>query len=52
MVYDSTIAPPIREIKLLWRTDTLPEPDKLFFKIAAYLLFIILRNESDLDKTE
>ena len=32
--------------------DALPEPEKLFYEIAAYLLFIILRNDSDLDRTE
>ena len=49
MVYDTTIAPQWNKIVL---EDTVPEPAKLFFEIAAYLLFIILRNDSDLDRTE
>ncbi len=49
MVYDSTIAPPWNEIV---SKDIQPEPAKLFHEIAAYQIFIILQNDSDLDRTE
>ena len=49
MVYDSTIAPPWNEIAL---EDIQPEPAKLFHKIVAYQIFIILQKDSDLDRTE